>query len=958
MQKAYRNGRALAVLLFSLCYLCLVASAQNENNSDKISVLAVNSSSAITNTGVSSTNDARKSELRQTTCRTGTVNYITHSLPQQCLSRSTPTSNSTTTLTPAVTATLATTDSISLSSSFVSEDLQPASTETQSPSATQPEAEFDTDSPLDNANFLSFEEWKKQNLANVGQSPEHTGQKSHSGQDNAVRDPRPIDNALDTLGEDSKIELEFGGFGRQDSSSLSSAGAQPTVASEPTLRSRDAGKTCKERSNYASFDCAATILKSNPESKSANAVLVENKDRYMLNICSSSNKFLIVELCNDILIDTIVLANYEFFSSIFRTFRVSVSDRYPVKADRWRELGVFEAQSTRSVQAFLVDQPLIWARYLRVEFLTHYGNEYYCPISLLRVHGTTMMEDVRHQEELARGEISDDLEESVMPDASPSPVQEPPQEPLQSSKEADKSVAVESARPVKTATETSAVLPSSDSTKGSSSASAVFTSPSSEVQPSIANSEHSTKTHIHTQSAVNVTLSDKITTPDTNIISQTTAHPNTQMSESRNMTTPSIRVASSPTNSSSGAAKPLEPIVTSQAKTSSSTTITAQSSSQKIPLDSSSKSVSANSSSVNSSAHTKRVDSSNKQASVASDVPQKPGSSTVSSVHANPTTQESFFKLMHKRLQMLESNATLSLKYIEQQSRTLRDAFIKVEKRQIKKTEAFLESLNATVSAELQDLKQQYDQLWQSTVIELDNHRDQYQREIHAVSVRLSIVADELLFQKRMAIAQMTVLLVCLSLVLFVRTGASASLDIPIIQQMVNKSQFGRGAYDSPLNSPSPDQQSPPYINGDVRRRRGFWRSSFHSPASPRPISRGNGNVSEASMDEHPQAANPDLRFQPPTPILGTGNTTDGEDGIIVSPSASSLQGEGAFVDEGLESYEEEDEEGEEDVEDFESSSASLPQETQSSPSTPSGSRDLKIQPWPAGDGSGIAIDD
>jgi hypothetical protein len=953
MQKAYRNGRALAVLLFSFFYLCLVASAQHENNSNKISVLAVNSSSTITNTSVSSTHDARKSELRQTTCRTGTVNYITHSLPQQCLSRSTPTSNSTTTLTPTVTATPIITDSTPLSSSLVPEEPQPTSIETHIPSVTQAEAEVETDSPLDNANFLSFEEWKKQNLANVGQSPEHVGQKSHSGQDNAVRDPRPIDNALDILGEDSKIELEFGGFGRQDSSSLSTAGAQPTVASEPTLRSRDAGKTCKERSNYASFDCAATILKSNPESKSAHAVLVENKDRYMLNICSSSNKFLIVELCNDILIDTIVLANYEFFSSIFRTFRVSVSDRYPVKADRWRELGVFEGRSTRSVQAFLVDQPLIWARYLRIEFLTHYGNEYYCPISLLRVHGTTMMEDVRHQEELARGEISDDLEESIMPDASPFPVQEPPQEPLQSSKEADKSVAVESALPVETATETSAVLSSPDLTEESSSASAVFTSPSSEVQRSVANSERSTKTHTNTQSAVNVTLSDKITTPDSNVKSQTSAHPNTQMSESRNMTSPSIRIASSPTNSSSGAAKLLEPVVTSQAKTSSSTTLAAQSSSQKVPLNSSSRSISANSSiysSVNSSAHAKIANSSNKQSSAA-------GTSTVSSVHANPTTQESFFKLMHKRLQMLESNATLSLKYIEQQSRTLRDAFIKVEKRQIKKTEAFLESLNATVSAELQDLKQQYDQLWQSTVIELDNHRDQYQREIHAVSVRLSIVADELLFQKRMAIAQMTVLLVCLSLVLFVRTGASASLDIPIIQQMVNKSQFGRGAYDSPLNSPSPDQQSPPYTNGDVRRRRGFWRGSFHSPISPRPISRGNGNVSEASMDEHPQAANPDLRFQPPTPILGTSNTTDGEDGIIVSLSASSLHGEGAFVDEGLESYDEEDE-GEEDVEDLESSSASLPQKTQSSPSTPSGSRDLKIQSWPAGDGSGIAIDD
>ncbi|KAH0133070.1 hypothetical protein KCU67_g16538, partial [Aureobasidium melanogenum] len=206
-------------------------------------------------------------------------------------------------------------------------------------------------------------------------------------------------------------------------------------------------------------------------------------------------------------------------------------------------------------------------------------------------------------------------------------------------------------------------------------------------------------------------------------------------------------------------------------------------------MESSNKSVPVNSSinaSADSNAHTKSTNSSNKQSTAAADSQQKPSTSTVSSAHASPTTQESFFKSIHKRLQMLESNATLSLQYIEEQSRILRDAFIKVEKRQIKKTEAFLESLNSTVFAELQDFKQQYDQLWQSTVIELDNHRDQYQREIHAVSVRLSIVADELLFQKRMAIAQMTVLMVCLGLVLFVRTGGGTSLDMPIIQQMIN----------------------------------------------------------------------------------------------------------------------------------------------------------------------------
>ena len=46
---------------------------------------------------------------------------------------------------------------------------------------------------------------------------------------------------------------------------------------------------------------------------------------------------------------------------------------------------------------------------------------------------------------------------------------------------------------------------------------------------------------------------------------------------------------------------------------------------------------------------------------------------------------------------MLESNSTLSLLYIEEQSRILRDAFNKVEKRQLSKTSNFLENLNVTV---------------------------------------------------------------------------------------------------------------------------------------------------------------------------------------------------------------------------------------------------------------------
>lgn len=60
--------------------------------------------------------------------------------------------------------------------------------------------------------------------------------------------------------------------------------------------SKDAGKTCKERFSYASFDAGATIVKSHQGAKNSKAVLIENKDTYMLSKCEIENKFLIIEL--------------------------------------------------------------------------------------------------------------------------------------------------------------------------------------------------------------------------------------------------------------------------------------------------------------------------------------------------------------------------------------------------------------------------------------------------------------------------------------------------------------------------------------------------------------------------------------------------------------------------------------------------------------------------------------
>ena len=243
---------------------------------------------------------------------------------------------------------------------------------------------------------------------------------------------------------------------------------------------------------------------------------------------------------------------------------------------------------------------------------------------------------------------------------------------------------------------------------------------------------------------------------------------------------------------------------------------------------------------------------------------------------AQPSTQESFFKSVHKRLQQLESNSTLSLQYIEEQSRILRDAFSKVEKRQLTSTTNFLAHLNSTVMGELQGFRKAYDQLWQSTVIELEGQREQYQREMLALSTRLTLVADELVWQKRMGIVQSTLLLLCLALVLFNRTGNSALVEMPLLQQMMNKSQAAlRSGWESPTGSRSPEDRSPENRSPVSLFRKKLWRHS---------VDPGSGHATDVTdNDSRPQSRDathggPDVTLRAPTPdLVQTDSEEEGE---------------------------------------------------------------------------------
>ena len=824
----------------------------------------------------------------QPTCPNRSVNYITERLPQQCLSTpwSRPTNHATSISIPSSVSTgtqvardPAATDSLTVdakvstpssgpqatpgsftgtheissrTSAIGSESSVIAQVSQDTEAALHSVSDIEPESPLDNANFLSFEEWKKQNLAKAGQSADHVGgARAGVSGDGSRRRPGNINNALDSLGEDTELEIDFGGFvnpvppvrptslhdaeAKREAPSADQKYEQEIPKVHP--RGKDAGKTCKERSNYASFDCAATIMKTNREVKGSTSILVENKDSYMLNECSAKNKFFIVELCDDILIDTVVLANFEFFSSIFRTFRVSVSDRYPVKLDKWRDLGTFEARNSREVQAFLIETPQIWARYLRIEFLTHYGNEYYCPVSLVRVHGTTMMEEFNHDLKASReDEESENEAEVVASEAEKSALVATYEEEVPKAAQNDANGNFHSLL-------TSGILLPPSHSGGTQSKESTLSAAVAEATGTTSLLQTQTNpSFMFNYTSEQVCYVGEMPQPSTIKQSATTE---ASLHDGGQITRSTIaQQTAAPTHLDDHRTQFVQNISSSSADLSSSISSALESSSI-------TRSVSSPSNNGQSSYEDTRSPPS------ASVLPRATSSATQPPA-SNPTTQESFFKSVHKRLQLLESNSTLSLQYIEEQSRILRDAFSKVEKRQLAKASAFFEALNTTVLTEMREFRSQYDQLWQSTVLELSSQRTQNQQEILAISTRLSLLADEVALQRRIAIMQFVLIVVCLGLVLFGRSSSPVATYLempPIVQNAINRSSANLSRYspshDSPNGSPSPTMPSSKY--------------SFFGRMSPIHL-RGSSEDSRPTTSE--SMSSPDVEISPPAPNI------------------------------------------------------------------------------------------
>ncbi|VDD82452.1 unnamed protein product [Mesocestoides corti] len=128
--------------------------------------------------------------------------------------------------------------------------------------------------------------------------------------------------------------------------------------------------------NIAASECGAKLLQASPSAKHAPSILVNNNDEYMNQPCASE-KF-IIETCEPVQLGTIQIANYELFSSRCKTFRVYViamayTPRSSIRdSPLWPRLRVV---------------PRWWPCFNQPYSPYHYGNEHFCPITMVRLFG-------------------------------------------------------------------------------------------------------------------------------------------------------------------------------------------------------------------------------------------------------------------------------------------------------------------------------------------------------------------------------------------------------------------------------------------------------------------------------------------------------------------------------------------------------------------------------------------
>jgi hypothetical protein len=191
--------------------------------------------------------------------------------------------------------------------------------------------------PVGDEVLLSFDEWKAKQWDSVEHI--HSADISAGGRN------------MSASGDDSRAKFDSPVL--NSSSQSSSSGSTSTDDIVPQIHQLHPRVPLTDRFNYASLDCSARVHGAHRSAKSPSNVLSSKRDRYMLSPCKPANgesQFIIVELCEDIRIDTVQLANFEFFSGVFKEFSVRVAKTDATNDKSWEDAGAYRAKNIRGVQ--------------------------------------------------------------------------------------------------------------------------------------------------------------------------------------------------------------------------------------------------------------------------------------------------------------------------------------------------------------------------------------------------------------------------------------------------------------------------------------------------------------------------------------------------------------------------------------------------------------------------------
>jgi Sad1/UNC-like protein len=211
--------------------------------------------------------------------------------------------------------------------------------------------------PVDDDLFLSFEDWKAKRF-----SESSSNNQKNNGPPNASTPTHvPAEGGAEAAAAAHASAILDAGHALDAMDAAPSEGSvggstipipppsPPPVSASPHFR-----VPLTDRFNYASVDCSARVHTAHGAAKSATNILSSQRDRYMLSPCGAKPQFVVVELCDDIRIDTVQLANFEFFSGVFKEFTVSVAKTYATAdAEGWTVVGTYVGKNVRGVQVGL-----------------------------------------------------------------------------------------------------------------------------------------------------------------------------------------------------------------------------------------------------------------------------------------------------------------------------------------------------------------------------------------------------------------------------------------------------------------------------------------------------------------------------------------------------------------------------------------------------------------------------